>query len=118
VKRLDKPGEYFLVPIRDGLGLRGVVQVDAERRRVESSAAILDPATELLLRADTALAAALRSRPNLRDWRTPFLGWRPCRESFDSMRPLWVIRHAEGELFVTQSGGVFETLTSGRGGHS
>jgi hypothetical protein len=117
VARLDRPGVYFLlVPIHDAGGLRGIVQLDGQGGAVESSAAIRDPASAFLVTADAAVSAARQALPRARDWRQPFLGWRACHESFDSMRPLWVVPHADGEAFVTQSLQVFEALTSGRGG--
>jgi hypothetical protein len=117
VARLDRPGVYFfLIPIRDAGGLRGIVQLDAQDGAVESSAAIRDPASLFLVTADAAQAAAQQALPRARDWREPFLGWRPGHESFDSMRPLWVVPHADGEVFVTQALEVFDALTSGRGG--
>jgi hypothetical protein len=117
VARLDRPGiDFFLIPIRDAGGLRGIVQLDAQTGGVEASAVIRDPASPFLVTAEAAEAAAHRALPRARDWREPFLGWRPCRESFDSMRPLWVVPHADGEAFVTQGLAVFEALTSGRGG--
>lgn len=116
VVRLDRPGTYFLIPILDPSGLRGIVQIEAQQGSVESSAAIRDPASRFVLSADAALEAARSALPTALGWRTPYLGWRPCRETFDSLRPLWVVRHDGGIAFVTQAGVVFETLTSGQGG--
>jgi hypothetical protein len=116
VVRLDRPGAYLLIPILDPKGLRGIVQLDAQSMAVESSAAVRDPASDFLMSADSALAVAQAALPGKRNWRAPFLGWRPCRESQNSMWPLWVVPHAVGEVYVTQSGEVFEILTAGRGG--
>ena len=116
VERLDWPGAYLLVPVRDGSGLRGIVQFDAVRLSVESTAAIRDPGAAFLTSGDAALAAARAALPGGATWGTPFLGWRPCRESADSMQPLWVIPHRGGHVYVSQSGRVFEELSSGRGG--
>jgi hypothetical protein len=116
VERLDRPGAYFLIPILDSSGLRGIVQIDADQGTVESSAAIRDPGSRFLLSADAALEAASGALPEATGWRTPYLGWGPCRESFDSLSPLWLVPHAGGIVFVTQAGAVFEALTSGKGG--
>lgn len=116
VRRLDRGGAYLLIPILDAGGLRGIVQIDEESGTIESSASIRDPASGFLEAEEAALSAAQRVLPGRHGWGKPFLGWRPCRESFSSLRPFWVIPHAEGEAFVAQSGEVFETLTSGRGG--
>lgn len=115
VVRLDRAGAYWLVPIRDSVGLRGIVQLD-EGGAVAASAAIRDPTAGFLINAAAALAAAKRALPGKRGWGSPYLGWRPCRESFDGMRPLWVIPHSEGNAYVSQGGDVFERLTAGRGG--
>jgi hypothetical protein len=116
VKRLDRPGGYLLVPIHDAVGLRGIVQLDEQGLSVESSAAIRDPASVFLATDEAVLEAVQTALPNRHGWGTAFLGWRPCRESFDSMRPLWVVPHADGESYVSQSCEVFEVLTVGRGG--
>jgi hypothetical protein len=93
-----------------------MVQLAEDGRTVESSAIIRDPTSRLLLHPAAAAAMARAALPAERGWGDPYLGWRPCRESFDSLRPLWVVPHAAGEAFVTQAGTVFETLTSGKGG--
>jgi hypothetical protein len=118
VVRLDQTGIwYYLVPIRDGAGLRGIVQVDPLTGGEETSARIRDPASPFLLPEGNAVAAARQARPSERNWGTPYLGWRPSKESFDSLRPLWVVPHDGGIVYVDQGGRVFETLTlTGRGG--
>ena len=116
VRRLERAGSYILVPIRDDAGLRGIVQLNGRGLSVEASAVIRDPSSTFLEDKEAALAAAKAALPGKRGWRPPFLAWRPCRESFDSMRPLWVIRHTDGEAYVTQNSEVFEALSSGRGG--
>lgn len=118
VVRLDQAGgAYFLVPLRDAVGLRGIVQIDARTGREEISAAIKDPASGFLLSAPAAREAARKARPQVREWGETHLGWLPSPESFDSMRPLWVVNHADGAVYVDQSGHVFDELTaSGRGG--
>ena len=83
---------------------------------VETSAAIADPRSVFLVTADAARSAAELALPDKRGWGKPFLAWRPCRESFDSLRPLWIVPHADGEAFVTQNLTVSEILTWGRGG--
>jgi len=115
VKRLDRADSYLLVPIGDDVGLRGIVQFDARGANVESSASISDRSSSFLMAEKEALAASRRALPNRTGWRKPFLAWRPCRESFDSMRPLWVVPHRDGQVYVTQGGKVSETLTGGRG---
>lgn len=116
VVRLDRPGAYLLVPIYDGGGLRGVVQLHAQDMTVESMATIRDSASAFLVSPEAALAGAQEALPERRGWGVPFLGWRPCRESWNSLRPLWVVPHAEGQVYLTQDGEVYETLTAGRGG--
>jgi hypothetical protein len=118
VVRLDEPARaYYLVPIRDASGLRGILQVDPRTGREEASARIRDPASPFLLSEADALAAARRARPDERDWGEPYLGWRPSKESFDGMRPLWVVPYGDRAVYVDQSGRAFEALTlSGRGG--
>jgi hypothetical protein len=116
VERLDRTDAYLLVPIYDDVGLRGIVQLGVQGQSVESSAAIRDPAATFLATEETVLAAAKTALPDMVGWGKPFLGWRPCRESFDSMRPLWVVPHRDGRVYVTQSCEVFEVLTAGRGG--
>jgi hypothetical protein len=116
VVRLDRPGAYVLVPVRDTAGLRGIVQLDNASGNVESSAAIRDPSSPFLLDEGTALAAARGARPDRRGWKSPFLGWRACRECPSSLLPLWVVPHSGGEVFVTQSGEVLDAITEGRGG--
>ena len=96
--------------------MRGIVQVDADSRVVEASADIRDPSTRFLASSAAALAAARKVLVDTRGWQEPFLAWRPCRESMDSMRPLWVVPHAEGQAFVTQDLRVFAALTEGLGG--
>lgn len=115
VLRLDRPGGYVLVGIDDEHGLHGLVALTVDGA-VESSALVRNPATVFLSDPSEARAAAEQAFPDRRGWQVPFLGWRPCRESFDSLRPLWVVPHAEGEVFVTQDLAVSQTLTSGRGG--
>jgi hypothetical protein len=118
VARLDRPGQsYLLIPLRDQTGLRCIVQIDAETGRVESSAAVRDPSTAFLISADDALASARRAFPQVRDWSTPYLGWRPSAQTFDSMRPLWIVPHGTNAVFVDQNGRAFESLRlPGRGG--
>lgn len=118
VERLDRPGRsYFLVPIEEASGIVGVVQVGGEDGQIEQAARLRAPATRLHLSSDEALAAAAQARPELRGWGTPFLGWRPCTESFDSMAPFWVIPHAAGRVHIDIRGRVHGELgTGGRGG--
>jgi hypothetical protein len=118
VARLDQEGRgYFLVPIRDDAGLRGIVQIDAQTGEEESSARIQDPSSPFLLGDDVALDAARKARPQVRDWGRHYLGWRPCKESFNSLRPLWVVTHGDRAVYVDQTGRVFDELAiSGRGG--
>lgn len=118
VVRLDQLQRcYFLVPILDASGLRGIVQLDAQTGEEETSAQIKDPSSAFLLPAAAALESARQARPDVRDWAAPYLGWRPCKESFNSLRPLWVVPHGSRASYVDQSGRAFDELTvSGRGG--
>lgn len=119
IVRLDQTDRgYFLVPILDASsGLRGIVQIDAQSGAEETSALIVDPSAAFLLPEAAALAAARRARPQVRDWGKPFLGWRPCRESFNSLQPLWVVPHGDRAVYVDQSGRAFDQLSlGGRGG--
>jgi hypothetical protein len=116
VRRLHRSGSYLLVPLRDEEGLCGIVRLDAETLAVEASAAIRDRSTAFLAPEDAVLAAAQTALPGRTGWRRPVLAWRPCRESFDAMRPLWLVAHDAGEVYVTQGLEVHEALTSGRGG--
>jgi hypothetical protein len=116
VRRLDADSSYVIVPVRDRLGLSGFVGLDARTGGVNTIAKIRDPSSTFLAPAPAAVAAASRALPDVADWGEPFLGWQPCRESPDSLRPLWVVPHAAGSVFVTQSLQVFERLSQGRGG--
>jgi hypothetical protein len=118
VARLDDPARgYLLVPIRDDAGLHGIVQVDSQTGQVETSARIADPSAAFLLPQAQAVAIARSARPQISDWGMPYLGWRPCKESFDGIRPFWVTPHGERVIYVDQSGRVYDDLTlSGRGG--
>lgn len=116
VDRLDRPSAYYIVPIRDAAGLRGIVQLDDQGVSIESIAEIRDPSTVFLATKNAVLNAVRTAFPNRQDWHTPFLAWRPCRESLNSMRPFWVVPHAKGQAYVTQDCEVFELLTAGRGG--
>jgi hypothetical protein len=116
VQRLDSPEGYVLVPIYDVTGFRGIVQLDPRSLSVQSSAVIRNPATQFLASEKEAASAARVALPHRSGWGAPFLGWRPCRESYDSMRPLWVVPHSAGRAYVSQSREVFENLTLGQGG--
>jgi hypothetical protein len=116
VVRLDQPSAYLLVAVRDNTGLRGIVQLDEQRGTLESVARIRDPSTVFLLAADEALELAKHALPSIHGWGEPYLAWRPCRESPNSLTPLWAIPHSLGTTFVTQSGSVFDVLTHGQGG--
>lgn len=116
VIRLDRAGAFLLVPVRDRAGLRGLVQFDEASGRIESSAVVRDPSLPFLLKSADAVTAARRARPDLQSWGAPYLGWRPCRESPNSLRPLWVVSHATGVIYVTQDGEVADALSIGCGG--
>lgn len=116
IERLDSPYSYLLVPIYDASGLRGIVQLNAESLAIDSCAVIRDPDSTFLISDIDALKVAQIAFLNGHGWGKPFLAWKPCRESFDSMRPFWVISHSNGQIYVTQNCDVFEELTSGKGG--
>jgi hypothetical protein len=116
VIRLDREGGYFLVAINNDDGLCGIVQFDEQDLSIESSALIHDHKSEFLATEKAVLNAVQAAFPQKNGWCKPFLAWQPCAESFDSMRPLWVVNHSEGKVYVTQSCEVFEGLTFGQGG--
>lgn len=116
VARLDRPGAYLLIPIRDASGLRGIVQLDPSDLALESAATVRDPASPFLLLPVEAAAAAHAAFPAFSGWGQPFLAWRPCRESFSSFQPFWVVPHSGGQLYVSQSRTVHLSLSSGMGG--
>ncbi|HAW51062.1 MAG TPA: hypothetical protein DCX54_01855 [Flavobacteriales bacterium] len=116
VKRLDRLSNYFLVPIYDNIGLCGIIQLEAQNLSLETLSVIQNSSSMFLATEDSVLGAVQTTFPKLYGWRKPFLAWQPCRESFDSTRPLWVVPHSNGQVYVTQDCQVFETLTAGRGG--
>jgi hypothetical protein len=116
IERLDSPDAYLLVPIRDASGLRGIIQLNGKGLAIDSCAEIRDPESTFLIPEKTVLNLVKTSLPNRHGWGKPFLAWKPCRESYDSMRPLWVVPQTEGQVYVTQNCDVFEELTTGKGG--
>lgn len=104
VKYLDRTGEYYLVPLFQGNGLIGIVQLEQNDLMVESCARIKDPESTFIINAEEALMIAGKSFPEIKDFKEPFLGWRPCRESFNSLFPLWVFPHSNGMIYITQTG--------------
>ena len=116
VKRLDTDIDYILVPLTDATGLRGIVQINSHDLSVESSAMISDPSTVFLLSEEIILNAVKKAFPNKHGLGKPYLAWKPCRESFSSMQPFWVVPFTKGQVYVTQNYKVFKVLTSGLGG--
>lgn len=116
VQYLDRRGGYFLVPVYLDKEFIGVIQIGETGLDVESSALIKDPASSFLMGMDEALRLAKVQFPQIKEFSKPYLGWKPCRESFNSLYPLWVLPHSTGMLYITQSGSVFETLSGYRGG--
>jgi len=90
--------------------------MDADTLAIESVAAVSGREVLQLLPAAEALALAQAAFPQQRRWQPPALGWRPCRESYSSFMPLWVVEHAEGQVYVTQAGQAFAQPSWGRGG--
>jgi hypothetical protein len=116
VTYLDRRGGYFLVPVYLDKGLIGVVQIGETGHEVESSALIKDPSSTFLMGFDEAVNLAKERFPHIKEFRQPYLGWKPCRESFNSLNPLWVLPHPDGFVYITQAGSVSETLSGNRGG--
>jgi hypothetical protein len=116
VKRLDRPNAYLLVPIHNDAGLCGIVQLEAQSLSLETVSIIKDPSSMFLATEDAVLVAVQTAFPKRSGWQKPFLAWQPCRESFDSTRPFWVVPYSNGQIFVNQGCQVFETLTAGQGG--
>jgi hypothetical protein len=112
VRRLDQPGRaYFLVPVHDERGLRGIVQIDSKSGRVETSLRISHPGLQFILPIEAAMLAAREGHPKLSGWGVPYLGWQPSAESFDSMAPLWVVPHTDGIVYVDRKGRTYDALT-------
>ena len=116
IKRLDTGRDYYLVHIqKDGI-ICGIAQIGDPDFEVESTALIKNPATIELLPVEKIIRKALDFSPGMTGMGVPFLGWQPCRESFSSLNPFWIVPHAEGNLFITQKGDVFKELSCGYGG--
>lgn len=93
------------------------MQVDIDTCMVTKAGAIRGENVEFLLIKELALKAANQTMPGLEIHRSPWLGWRPCSESFESFQPLWVIEHSTGKIYVDQQGRVHSRLTiEGKGG--
>lgn len=116
VIHLETNSAYYLVPVYNDSGLCGIVQISKQNLRPESSALIKDAEAVFLISGEDALEAAKKIFPDRTALTRPFLGWKPCRESYSSMFPFWVIKYREGDVYVTQNRDVFEKLTSGYGG--
>ncbi|MCO8146553.1 hypothetical protein NHN26_15130 [Rhodovulum tesquicola] len=113
VHRLDlADAGYYLVPLlREGI-LVGIAEIEARGCTLAKAGAITAPGTPFLLDPEAARAAL-----PVPSGGAPFLGWQPCRESWDSFLPFWVFDTAEGRFHVDQSGQVHRQLGTGaRGG--
>lgn len=116
VKYLYQGGGYYLVPLYQQGGLTGIVEVGEASREVRSSAKVKDAGSRFILPEEEAVTIVRNRFHEISDFATPFLGWKPCRESFSSLYPLWVFPHGSGEVYVTQSGEATEVLSLGLGG--
>ncbi len=113
VVRLDlDDARYMLVPMIEAGLVVGVVETDGEGRQVRR--------TGRLSSSDGVVALAegeARARIAAVDPRQPsrvFLGWRPCRQSWDGFNPFWVIEFGDGDRrYVDQGGHVHSALDPG-----
>jgi len=113
VRRLDREDAgYFLVPLLYTGRMVALAEIDAENCALSKAAAIRDSAAGT--RIDAAAARRAAGAPaDAAAW----LGWQPCRESWDSFLPFWVVETSRGPVYVDQSGMAHRRLTtSARGG--
>lgn len=113
VTRLDIEGErYILVPLIDDGWTMGLVETDQEGGQARRVAALRSAGAVVPLTAEEA-----RARAAVLDVRTPrrvFLGWRPCRQSWDGFNPFWVLEFGDDDrLYVDQAGRVHPALDPG-----
>jgi hypothetical protein len=113
VVRLDiEDARYMLVPMIEAGLVVGVVETDGEGRQVRRTGRLRSPNSFVPLAEVEA-----RARIATVDLRQPsrvFLGWRPCRQSWDGFNPFWVIEFADGDRrYVDQAGHVHSALDPG-----
>lgn len=109
VRRLDRPGEsYFLVIFGTDDASVGIVAADAVTGEMLVSAALSGTGPHSLLDARDAVAAA-----GLDGLTTYELVWRPCQATRSMLYPLWRIEGAGREVYVDQSGKVWNELATG-----
>ena len=113
VARLDIEDErYILVPLLADGRTTGLVETDQEGRQARRVAALRSVGAVVPLTADEARARA--ARVDARTPRRTFLGWRPCRQSWDGFNPFWVLEFGDDDrLYVDQAGRVHPTLDPG-----
>lgn len=117
VERLDMPQrDYYLVPWQDYRGIVIIVQVDAWNGKMSSLAVLPVPSKRLMMTpqearrsVETKLAEAVLGEPRL--------VWQPSRESASPLQPLYHVRTASGDVFVSSEDSIYRSLTPfGRGG--
>jgi hypothetical protein len=106
VRRLDRPGEYYLV-LFDG---KAVAAIDVDRGEALSWAAT--EGTHLTVDQDEARRLADADATADAE-----LVWRSSAESRSPLYPIWAVRPGATTVYVDQQGGVHEELhPAGRGG--
>lgn len=106
VRRLDRPGEYYLVLLHG----KAVAAVDVDRGETLSWAETGH--SHLAVGEDEARALA-----GLGPVADAELVWRSSAESRSPLYPIWAVRAAGATVYVDQQGGVWPELhPGGRGG--
>lgn len=111
VTRLDSTGlSYYLVPWQDEQGIHLVIQVDAQNGTMSSLAVISPPSSTMTLSPDAALNLASVQLGSDSEGEATLV-WQACRETSSPFLPLYQIPFADGQVFVSMSGGVYRQLT-------
>jgi hypothetical protein len=106
VRRLDRPGEYYLV-VLDG---EAVAAVDVDRGETLSWAAT--ERRHLAVEEDDARRLAAAGPTAQAE-----LVWRSSAESRSPLYPIWAVSLGDSTVYVDQEGGVWQELRpAGRGG--
>ncbi len=124
VRRLDKDDFYYLVSFRSGDGITARVRINAHTgkyaeaigidRRGDALAPYLTPERirDRIARKPPAGSARTGQRAPIIE---PFLGWKPCAQSFSAFLPFYVVRVGVTVLYYRVDGKVFTQLTAGAG---